>query len=186
MKLGYKWIGIEMGNHAYTHCKFRLDNIISGVDQTGISKDIGWKGGGGYKFYELAPSLIVEDKFGNPIINKVYNSDMLAAAMALHEGYSYEPDEYYFWKQGKNENSFIFTTTQHITESYLDLISKEMSDGESLIIACKTYDAGIEKLYKNIFVKKIPKMLLDRCEYGIDNYNLNVIDIPVIEEEEEE
>ena len=183
-KMGRKWIGIEMGDHSYTHCKVRIDKVIDG-EQGGISKAVNWKGGGSYRFYELAPTLVVEDKFGNPVINKEYNSDMLAAAMALHEGYSYEPDDYYFWKQGKNEKSYIFTTTQHITENYLDMISKEMQEGESLIIACKTYDTGVDKIYKNIFIKKIPKTLLDRCEFGVENYNLNVVDIPIIEEEEE-
>ena len=103
-KMNRHWIGVEMGPHAYSLCKERLDSVISGEDQAGISKAVNWKGGGGYKFYELAPSLVVEDKFGMPIINREYNADMLSAAMALHEGYSYEPDENYFWKQGKNEN----------------------------------------------------------------------------------
>ena len=181
-KMGRKWIGIEMGEHAYTHCKVRMDKVIDG-EQGGISKAVNWQGGGGYKFYELAPSLVVEDKFGMPIINKEYNSDMLAAAMALHEGYSYEPDENYFWKQGKNENSYIFTTTQHVTESYLEMISKEMKEGESLIVACKSYEQGMDKLFKNIFVKKIPKVLLDKCQFGVENYNLNIIDVPTMEQD---
>ena len=184
-KLNRRWIGIEMGDHAYSHCKVRLDKVISGEDKGGITLSKNWKGGGGYKFYELAPSLVVEDKFGMPIINKEYNADMLSAAMALHEGYSYEPDENYFWKQGKNENSYIFTTTQHVTESYLEMISKEMQEGESLIVACKSYEQGVDKLFKNIFVKKIPKVLLDKCQFGVENYNLNIIDIPEIDEDEE-
>ena len=183
-KMGRKWIGIEMGAHAYTHCKVRMDKVIEG-EQGGISKAVNWKGGGGYKFYELAPSLVVEDKFGMPIINKEYNADMLSAAMALHEGYAYCPDENYFWKQGKNENSYIFTTTQHVTESFLEMISKEMQEGESLIVACKSYEQGVDKLFKNIFVKKIPKVLLDKCQFGVENYNLNIIDIPEIDEDEE-
>lgn len=86
-KMRRKYIGIELGNHAYTHCKHRLDEVVEGKDKSGITKLVNWQGGGGYKFYELAPSLIVEDKFGNPVINKEYNADMLAAAMALHEGF---------------------------------------------------------------------------------------------------
>ena len=184
-KMNRHWIGVEMGPHAYSLCKERLDSVISGEDQAGISKAVNWKGGGGYKFYELAPSLVVEDKFGMPIINREYNADMLSAAMALHEGYSYEPDENYFWKQGKNENSYIFTTTQHVTESFLEMISQEMQEGESLIVACKSYEQGVDKLFKNIFVKKIPKVLLDKCQFGVENYNLNIIDIPVMEEDDE-
>lgn len=185
-KMGRRWIGVEMGNHAYTHCKVRLDKVVSGEDQGGISKSQNWHGGGGYKFYELAPSLIVEDKFGNPVINKEYNADMLAAAMALHEGFEYSPDENFYWKQGKNENAYIYTTTTHLTEAHLDSISKEMQEGEYLVIACKSYDSGIDKLYKNIKVKKIPQYLLGRCEFGKDNYNLNIVDVPTCEEDEDE
>ncbi len=177
-KMGRRYIGIEMGNHAYTHCKVRLDKVISGEDKGGITKSANWQGGGGYRFYELAPSLVVEDKFGNPIINKEYNADMLAAAMALHEGFAYTPDDNYYWKQGKNENAYIYTTTAHITAEYLSSIKSEMQDNEYLIIACRSYDSGANKLFKNIKVKKIPQVLLDRCEFGKDNYNLNIIDVP--------
>lgn len=185
-KMGRRYIGIEMGEHAYTHCKVRLDKIIAGEDNGGITKSVNWQGGGGYRFYELAPTLIVEDKFGNPVINKEYNADMLAAAMALHEGFVYSPDENFYWKQGKNENAYIYTTTVHLTESTLDAIASEMKDDEYLVIACKSYDAGIERAYKNIKIKKIPQFLLGRCEFGKDNYNLNIVDVPVCEEEDDE
>lgn len=183
-KMGRRWIGIEMGDHAYTHCKVRLDKVIDGSDQVGITKSANWKGGGGYRFYELAPTLVVTDKFGNPVINKEYNADMLAAAMALQEGFTYCPDDTFYWKQGKNENAYIFTTTSHVTADYLASIHSEMQDDEYLVIACKTYDSGIEKLFKNITVKKIPQVLLGRCEFGKNDYSLNIVDMRVMEEEE--
>lgn len=182
-KMGRHWIGIEMGDHAYTHCKVRLDKVIDGSDQGGITKSVNWKGGGGYRFYELAPTLVVTDKFGNPVINKEYNADMLAAAMALQEGFTYCPDDTFYWKQGKNENAYIFTTTSHVTADYLSSIHSEMQDDEYLVIACKTYDSGIEKLFKNITVKKIPQVLLGRCEFGKNDYSLNIVDMPSMEEE---
>lgn len=184
-KMGRRYIGIEMGDHAYTHCKVRLDKVISGEDKGGVTKTANWQGGGGYNFYELAPSLVVEDKFGNPIINKEYNADMLAAAMALHEGFTYAPDDNYYWKQAKNENAYLFTTTSHITAEYLSSIESEMQDGEYLIIACRSYESGADKVFKNIKVKKIPQVLLDRCEFGKDNYNLNIIDVPNVSEDNE-
>lgn len=184
-KMGRHWIGIEMGDHAYTHCKVRLDKVIDGSDQGGITKSANWKGGGGYRFYELAPTLVVTDKFGNPVINKEYNADMLAAAMALQEGFTYCPDDTFYWKQGKNENAYIFTTTSHVTAGYLASIHSEMQDDEYLVIACKAYDSGIEKLFKNITVKKIPQVLLGRCEFGKDDYSLNIVNMPTLEEEDE-
>ena len=184
-KMGRRYIGIEMGDQAYDYCKVRLDKVINGEDSGGITSSQNWQGGGGYKFYELAPSLVVKDKFGFSIINKEYNVDMLAAAMALHEGFTYAPDDTYYWKQGKNENAYIFTTTNHITADYLASISSEMQENEYLVICCKTYDSGIEKLYKNITIKKIPQVLLGRCEFGKDDYSLNIIDVPTMEEDYE-
>jgi adenine-specific DNA-methyltransferase len=186
-KMGRRWIGIEMGNHAYTHCKVRLDKVISGEDQGGISKSANWQGGGGYKFYELAPSLINYDKFDEPIINKEYDADMLAAAVALHEGYTYQPDEELFWKQSYGtENSYLFVTTRHLTDSYINSIMDTMKENEFLIIACKSYDDKLERLSKQIVIKKIPQMLLAKCEFGKDNYNLNIVNPPVYEEKEDE
>lgn len=186
-KMKRRYIGIEMGDHAYTHCKVRLDKVIDGSDQGGISKSVDWQGGGGYKFYELAPSLINKDDFDEYVINKEYDADMLASAVALHEGFNFEPDSEIFWKQSKgNEASFLFVTTRHLNLAYLDSIKSTMEEGEYLIIACKSFEAGLDKLYPNITIKKIPQMLLARCEFGKDNYNLNIVNPPVYEDEEEE
>ena len=186
-KMGRKWIGIEMGDHAYTHCKVRLDKVISGEDKGGITKAANWQGGGGYRFYELAPSLINEDAFGEYIINKDYNADMLAAAVALHEGFTYNPSEETFWKQSTgSENSYLFVTTKHVTTAYLQAIADTMQEGEYLIIACKSFDKTAENAFKNIVVKKIPQMLLSRCEFNKDNYNLNIVHPPVYDEVEDD
>lgn len=186
-KMGRKYIGIEMGDHAYTHCKVRLDKVIDGSDQGGISKSVDWQGGGAYKFYELAPSLINKDGFDEYVINKEYDADMLASAVALHEGFTYAPDSDIFWKQSKgNESSYLFVTTRHLNQAYIDSIKSTMEDGEYLIIACKSFENGLDKIYPNITIKKIPQMLLSRCEFDKDNYNLNIVNPPVYEEYEEE
>ncbi len=91
-KLNRKWIGIDLEEHCYTHCIPCLNAVIDGTDNGGITKDVNWKGGGGYKFYELAPSLIEKDKYGNPVISSKYNSNMLMAAIAKLNGYNYSPD----------------------------------------------------------------------------------------------
>ena len=186
-KMGRRYIGIEMGDHAYTHCKVRLDKVIAGEDQGGITKAQNWQGGGGYRFYELAPTLINEDAFGEAVINPDYDADALAAAVALHEGFTYHPSTDFFWKQAiGNENSYLFTTTRHLTAAYLDAIKGSMEEGEYLVIACRSYDRGLDRAYTNIAMKKIPQMLLDRCEFGKDDYSLNIVHPPVYEDEEVE
>ena len=149
-KMGRRWIGIEMGDHAYTHCKVRLDKVIAGEDGGGITKAVDWKGGGGYRFYELAPTLVRIDSFGEPIINEAYNPEMLAAAMALHEGFTYEPDAKHFWKQAHsdaNGKAWLYTTTKHVSRAYLNAIAADMADGEFLVIACSSFDSAAAKAF---------------------------------------
>lgn len=186
-KMGRKYIGIEMGEHAYTHCKVRLDKVIEGTDKGGITEEVKWKGGGAYKFYELAPSLIKIDELGNEVIDESYDANMLATAVALHEGYEYSPDEKVYWKQSKsNEKSYLYVTTNIIDKNYIDNIHSNMCDDEFLVIACKNYDKNCKNLYKNIVIKKIPQMILDKCEFSKENYNLNIINPPIYDDEEEQ
>ena len=185
-KMERKYIGIEIGDHAYTHCKKRLDMVISGNDIGGISKSVNWQGGGGYRFYNLAPSLINFDNFGEAIINPDYDAGMLAAAVALHEGFTYRPDEKIFWKQSiGNESSYLFVTTRHLNCNFLDSIKDTMEENDYLIVACRSYDAGLDKAYSNITIKKIPQMLLERCEFDKSDYNLNIIHPPMYDDEED-
>lgn len=184
-KMGRRYIGVEMGNHAYTHCAVRLKKVIDGTDQGGISKAQNWKGGGGFRFYELAPSLLKEDKFGNLVINKEYNADMLAAAMAKQEGFTYEPSAEHYWKQGySHESDYIYTTTQFMTVEGLAAIAEQMKEGESLLVCCTAFQKECRNAFPNITIKKIPQMLLGRCEFAHDDYSLNIVELPVVEEDE--
>jgi len=186
-KMGRRWIGIELGDHCYTHCIPRLQKVVDG-EQGGISQSVGWQGGGGFKFYELAPTLIVKDRYGNQVIDaERYSPEMLAAAVAKLNGYYYAPDATIFWKQGHSqESSYIFTTTTYLSARQLDEIAREVSPAETLLICCPAFDNGLNTRYDNITIKKIPQSVLDKCEYGKDHYDLNIIDVPEPDEEDEE
>lgn len=184
-KMGRKWIGVELGEHAITHCYPRMKQVVDG-EQGGISKALDWKGGGGFKFYTLAPSLLNQDKFGNWVINKEYNPDMLAAAMAKQEGFRYQPDPHTYWKQGiSTEKDYIFTTTQYITVEMLDRIQDEMQPEENLLICCKIFAPECEGRHANISVKKIPTVLLGKCEFGKDDYSFKIVNLPKEDGEED-
>jgi adenine-specific DNA-methyltransferase len=184
-KMGRRWIGIELGDHAVTHCLPRLKKVVKGEDPGGITESVGWKGGGGFKFYTLAPSLLRKDSFGNWVIDENYNPDMLAAAMAKHENYRYHPSDTIFWKQGQStEKDFIYTTTQFVTRELIDKIHDQMQGDESLLICCKSFQAGCADGHSNINVKKIPNMLLGRCEFGREDYSLNIINLPKEEDDQ--
>lgn len=178
-KMNRRWIGIEFAKHAYSHSLHRLKRVISGEDNSGISKAQNWQGGGGFKFYELAPSLLNKDKYGNLVINKAYNADMLAAAMAKQEGFTYQPSSEQYWKQGySSEHDYIFTTTQFLTAEALQHLHEQMAEDESLLICCTQFQPECNNRYPNITLKKIPKMLLGRCEFGRDDYSLNIVPLP--------
>jgi adenine-specific DNA-methyltransferase len=178
-KMGRRWIMVELGEHCHTHIIPRLQKVIDGTDQGGVSKALNWKGGGGFRYYRLASSLLEKDMRGNWVISREYNATMLASAMAKHEGFVYNPDETFYWKQGKStEKDYIFTTTNFITLEYLDSIHEEMQPDESLLICCKSFQEACEDRYENITVRKIPNMLLGRCEFGKDDYSLNIANLP--------
>ncbi|MDN3636404.1 site-specific DNA-methyltransferase [Neolewinella lacunae] len=178
-KMGRRWIGIELGEHANTHCLPRLKKVVDGLDEGGITKAQNWRGGGGFKFYNLAPSLLRKDDLGQWVIDESYNADQLAAALAKHEGYTYAPDPDRYWKQAySSEKDYLYVTTQLITPETIDHLAEQLGEGESLLVCCKAYRAAAEGRDPRINLHKIPAILAGRCEFGKDDYSLNIIDLP--------
>lgn len=185
LKMNRRWIGVELGRHAFSLVLPRLKKVVDGDDYGGVTSETRWRGGGGFKFYELAPSLLNKDKYGNLVINKAYNADMLAAAMAKQEGFTYQPSTEQYWKQGySSEHDYIFTTTQFLTAEALLHLHEQMAEDESLLICCTQFQPECNNRYPNITLKKIPKMLLGRCEFGRDDYSLNIVPLPEMPEGE--
>jgi len=174
-KMGRKYIGIEMGEHAYTHCKVRLDKVIDGTDQGGISNAVGWKSGGAYKFYELAPSFIVQDEFGNPVIDGFYNDTKLIKAMCKLMNFTFQPSQTQYWKHGVGQGkNYIYVTTQLLTSGMIQQIAAHLSAGESLIITPKKFEPGADKIDSRITIKKIPQSVLKACHFGKKEYLLPI------------
>ena len=161
-KMGRKWIGIELGDHCYTHCKVRMDSVVEG-EQGGISKEVAWQGGGGYKFYELAEPLLVK----NPVlpvyqINPSYTWEMVCEAICKIEGFTYAPAGEF---QGySSENRFIHITEEFVNTKYVMNVMKTLGERQSLLIYCKKNQADM-MLPENVEVKKIPKDLLEKCTF---------------------
>ncbi|MCR5771417.1 MAG: site-specific DNA-methyltransferase [Butyrivibrio sp.] len=165
-KLGRKWIGIELGEHCYTHCKVRIDKVIDG-EQGGISKNVNWNGGGGYRFYELAEPLLIRNKY-LPVyqINPKYTWEMVCEAICKIEGYKYFPDGDF---QGhSSENRFIHITEEYVNSKYIVSLMKNVGENQSVLIYCKKNQADM-MLPENVEVKKIPKDLLDKCSFDYES-----------------
>ncbi|MBR2556571.1 MAG: site-specific DNA-methyltransferase [Aeriscardovia sp.] len=161
-KMNRRWIGIELGDHAYTHCKVRLDKVVDG-EQSGISKSVNWQGGGGYHFYELAPSLLVKnDKLPIFQINPSYTFEMLCEAICKIEGFHYKPQGVFHGYS--SEKRFIHVTTEFINAQYIKSISSRLTNEQSLLV----YGTKVQSdmyLPDNVEVKKLPKDLLDKCDF---------------------
>ncbi|SDX48277.1 site-specific DNA-methyltransferase [Nitrosomonas oligotropha] len=176
-KMGRRWIMIELGEHCHTHIIPRLQKIIDGEDQGGISKAVNWQGGGGFRYYKLAPSLLRQDAYGQWIINKEYNAEMLAQALCKLEGFTYAPSGVHYWMHGySTERDFLYVTTANLNHEQLQQLSDEVGSERSLLVLCTAFRGRGE--YANLTVKKIPKQVLSRCEWGHDDYSLRVENLP--------
>ena len=184
-KMGRRWIMVELGEHCHTHIIPRMKKVIDGDDPGGITEAAGWKGGGGFRYYRLAPSLLEKDKWDNWVINKEYNAAMLAEAVCKIEGFVYAPSETEYWQHGRStEQDFIWVTTQTLSVDQLQKLSDEVGPERSLLVCCGAFRAKDLAQFPNLTVKKIPKAVLNRCEWGKDDYSLEIQNLPQAPEPE--
>ncbi len=179
-KMGRRWIMVELGEHCHTHIIPRLRKVIDGEDLGGVTEAAGWKGGGGFRYCRIAPSLLEKDKWGNWVISREYNAAMLAEAICKLEGFTYAPSDTVYWQHGRStERDFLYVTTATLSHAQLAQLSEEVGPDRSLLVACSAF-RGRSEGYPNLTVKKIPKAILGRCEYGQDDYSLAIRALPEI------
>ncbi len=177
-KMGRRWITVELGEHCDTHIIPRLKKVIDGEDKGGVTEATGWQGGGGFRYFKLAPSLLEKDKWGREVISKAYNAEMLAEALCKIEGFTYAPSDSVYWQHGTStESDFIYVTTQTLSPEQLDTLSEEVGEGRTLLVLCAAF-RGNTSAWPNLTVKKIPNHIRERCEWGHDDYSLNVENLP--------
>jgi adenine-specific DNA-methyltransferase len=177
-KMGRRWIMVEIGEHCDTHIVPRLKKVIDGDDPGGITDAVEWKGGGGFRYFRLAPSLLEKDPWGNWVIAKSYDAAKLSQAVCKLMGFVYQPSETNYWMQGRSsETDFIYVTTQSLTHEQLAALSEAVGDGRTLLVCCKAFRANQDS-FPNLTIKKIPQAVLRKCEWGHDDYSLNVANLP--------
>ncbi|MEM7130283.1 MAG: site-specific DNA-methyltransferase [Chloroflexota bacterium] len=187
-KMGRRWIMVELGDHCHTHIIPRLQKVIDGDDPGGITKAVDWQGGGGFRYFRLAPSLLEKDRWGNWVINQQYNAEMLAEAVCKLEGFTYAPSESLYWQHGySTEQDFIYVTTQTLTHEQLLALSDEVGSERTLLVLCAAYRAVADTALEDAYpIKKIPNAVMRRCEYGKDDYSLQVENLPQASKESAE
>jgi adenine-specific DNA-methyltransferase len=177
-KMDRRWIMAELGEHCLTHIIPRLKKVIDGQDKGGVTEAAGWEGGGGFRYFKLAPSLLETDRFGREVISKTYNAEMLAEALCKLDGFTYAPSDTVYWQQGSStERDFIYVTTQTLNQEQLAQLNDEVGPDRSLLVLCSAF-RGNPAAFPHLTVKKIPNHVRNRCEWGHDDYSLNVKNLP--------
>ena len=185
-KMGRRWIAVELEDTCHTHIIPRLKKVIDDEDPGGVTEVCGWKGGGGFRYYRLGPSLLEKDEWGNWVINKEFNAEMLAEAVCKLEGFTYAPSDEIYWQQGHStETDIIYVTTQFMNREMLTKLSDEVGDKRSLLVVCKAFRVRADA-FPNLTIKKIPKAVLRKCEWGKDDYSLEIQSLPLAPEPEED
>jgi adenine-specific DNA-methyltransferase len=181
-KMGRRWIMVELGEHCHTHIIPRMRKVIDGEDPGGVTKAVRWGGGGGFRYFRLAPSLLQRDRWNNWVVNREYNAEMLAEAVCKLEGFVYAPSDTLYWQHGRStERDFLYVTTQVLGHEQLAALSEEVGEARSLLVCCFGW-RGSADAFSNLTLKKIPNAVLNRCEWGRDDYSLNVASLPPPEE----
>lgn len=177
-KMGRRWIMVELGNHCETHVIPRLQKVVDGDDPGGITEAVEWSGGGGFRYYRLAPSLLEKDTWGNWVIAKEFDAAKLSQAVCKLMGFVYQPSDDHYWMQGRSsETDFIYVTTQSLTHDQLAALSEAVGDERTLLVCCKAFRANADA-FANLTIKKLPQAVLRKCEWGHDDYSLNVANLP--------
>lgn len=187
-KMGRRWIMVELGEHCHTHIIPRLQKVIDGQDLGGITESVGWKGGGGFRYYRFAPSLLERDRWGNWVVSREFDAPMLAQALCRLQGFTYAPSEVHWWQHGHaSERDFLYVTTQTLSAAQLQALAEEVGQQRSLLVLCSAWHgvttAQATERWPNLTLKKIPKTALDSCEWGRDDYSLNVANLPMSQPE---
>lgn len=170
-KMGRRWIMVELGEHCHTHIIPRMKKVVDGTDRGGISEAANWKGGGGFKYYRLAESLLVRDKdlstTDHPvyIINPRYDETMLIRGICKVAGFKYRHDGRLHGIS--SENRFLHVTTRLLTQMCLNSLAEDIAQNQSLVIYC-TRRVGKLNVPDNIEIRKIPRDLLEKCDFEED------------------
>ncbi len=167
-KMRRRWIMVELGEHCHSHIIPRMKQVVDGIDEGGITKAINWSGGGGFKYFRLAETLLVKDaelsSNHHPVwvINPRYDRKLLIRSICKIEGFRYR-------NEGRlhgvsSESRFLHVTTALLTQAYLDSLAADISETQSLLVYCTRRSRKLI-VPDNIELKRIPRDLLAKCDF---------------------
>lgn len=158
-KMGRRWLMVEMGEHAETLALERMRRVVSG-EQTGVSKAVEWKGGGGFRFMTLGqPLLGREPTLGLTVLNPAYSNGLLVSAVCLREGFRPTGDELLHGHGGGG--AYAHVTEDFVTADVFDRLKAALPDGGALSVYCLAHADGLGR-EAGITVLRVPKDLAQR------------------------
>jgi adenine-specific DNA-methyltransferase len=161
-KMGRRWVGIEMSADTIaTFALPRLTKVVGGDDSGGISESVGWRGGGGFRVLDVAPSMFEADA-GLVFLAEGLTNGGLAEATAAQLGFEYEADPPFAGRKGRTRLAVVDGV---VNEAVVRLIVAALPERER-VVACGT---GIDvearpvlrELRPGSTLRKIPAALLD-------------------------
>lgn len=151
-KMKRTWIMVELGDQAQDLALPRMQRVISGDDESGVTKDTNWQGGGGFRFLEVGAPLLIEDKDTELIIlNPQYSNGPLVRAVCATEGFLLTGDGL---MHGRNGNHFAHITEEFVDDAYIRRLKRRLADGQSLTLYALKIRRGL-KPPKGISVKRM-------------------------------
>ncbi len=166
-KLGRRWIGIEWERATLeTFTAPRLQKVVTGEDQWGISKSAGWEGGGGFRVLDVAGSMFEADGGLVFLAERMTNGE-LAEATAAQLGYEYQPDPPFAGSKGMTRLAVIDGV---VNESVARLVVSALGEREQVVICGTGIDpdarSALRELRRGSTLRKIPAALLAEYRYA--------------------
>lgn len=173
-KMGRRWIMVELGEHCRTHIMPRLRKVIDGEDAGGVTEATDWKGGGGFRYYSVGPSLLAVDRHGRRVVSHAHTAATMIEAVCKLEGFTYEPSETVWWQHGRaNEQAFIYVTAATLAHDELARLSDEVGESRTLLVFCRAFRSAAT--YPNLVLRKLPNALWNRCDWSRDDYSMALV-----------
>lgn len=159
-KMKRRWLMVELNDQAENLALKRMKGVISGEDQAGISQQVDWQGGGGFRFLEVGAPLLVKDAETKlTIVNPHYTNGPLVRAVCAIEGFLLTGDGVL---HGKNGEHYAHVTEEFIDDALVKKIKRKLRDGQFLTIyAAKGTKRGVH-LPKGIQVKRISEDIVKK------------------------
>lgn len=160
-KMGRRWVAVERS--AETMERFmlpRLSKVASGEDQSGMTQQIGWNGGGGFRYLAVAPSMFTVDE-GIVVLADWATNGALAEATAAQLGYEYQPDPPFCGRKGRTRLGVVDGL---VNEGVVRLLVQALAPEERVTVCGTAIDPGARQILRELrpgsTLRKIPASIL--------------------------